>query len=51
MKRSYKVDFKNILTGKRLTVTLTQSKEESKKKLKTIAKRFSFLWRQSVIYC
>lgn len=51
LSRKYMIDFHNLLTGKKKTIMLTHTKDESKKMLKTISKRFSFWWRKSVIYC
>jgi hypothetical protein len=49
--QTYKIDFVNVFTRSKITINLTSSKEESKKKLKIVGRRFSFLWRRSVIYC
>ena len=48
----YKVDFKHRISGKVITITLSQTKDQSEQQLKEIRKDFSWLWwSESKTYC
>ena len=49
--KTYKVDLKHLISRKKITINLSETRTEAEEQLKTTFKKFSIWWRKSKIYC